>query len=1234
MAYNHGMEENWRPHHVSPPRNTMDLPKSRCKENGVKGSDITNDVLASPGQNDHVGQVTFDRHQETVPKLEEEGFYILHRFLGFGEESVYHDTETSGRRRYGYQSLETPGMSSCSSLGFEDTRKYKSFPLYEKASTNKSIETSGLGGYSFSGLENASIYRSNETSGSEYSFSGFESSSIYRSKETSGIASKYRSKETSGSEFSFSGFESSSIYRSKETSGIASEYRSKETSGSEYSFSGFESASIYRSKETSGSEFSFSGFENASIYRSKETSENDSAALGRVNRIGTKKWKTSKKWKIATWNVRTMYQVGKKANVEKEMRRLHLDILGISEVRWPGVGCVRNPTGEVFIYSGGKNAERGVGVMLSRYINEHLIGFWAVSDRVLLVKIRGAPFDVCIIQVYAPTSEHDEEEVDKFYEEVNLAREQCKEHECIMVIGDFNAKVGQGKVEDIVGPHGLGKRNDRGDKLVNWCSEKRQAVMNTWFSHHPRHLWTWKSPGDRSRNQIDYITINKRFRNSITQVKTFPGTDCNSDHVPVVATVRIKLKNVKRNVRKPVRQLQKLRIEEIKNQYNEIVRNRYDQLSVVMEENYAYDKWNNLEKAIKEGNDILPKRERKALSPWMTEEILDMMEERRKKKRNEDEYHSLNKRIHKECIKAKEKWMDEKCCEIEDLDRLNQQQLMYERVKEVTGKKIMDKSNSIKNDDGKVLMEAEDVKERWTEYIGELFDDDRPEHLEVRNNEEGPPILRAEVENAFEKMKRGRATADDGIAVEMLAALEDYGMDVITEIASEIYESGEIGPQMYKSIFIPIPKIPGTLECNNHRTISIMNQITKIVLKVILNRLRNKILPEISNEQCGFIKGKGTRNAIFILRMLTERAIEVNKDLYICFVDFEKAFDRVKHENLMKMLEDLNVDGKDLRLVKNLYWKQEATVRVCNGETRLQEIRRGVRQGCVMSPDFFNLYAEIIMRKLIDLEGIKVGGVNVNNLRYADDTALIADSKEKLQNLIDALDKEGKENGLNINIKKTKVMVVTKDHEPPKIDMNINNQVIEQVDHFNYLGSLVTFEGRCDEEIRRRIILSKYAYNKNKNLLTNSKISIELRKRFLKCYVWSVLLYGCESWTMGKEEELRILALEMWLYRRMLKIPWTAKKTNEEVLAMAKAEREIISNIQQRQMRFLGHILRRDGLEKLVVEGKLDGRKSRGRPRRSYIQNLKNCTTCESKGGFIQAAQHRNQWRNMVVNVQ
>ena len=120
------------------------------------------------------------------------------------------------------------------------------------------------------------------------------------------------------------------------------------------------------------------------------------------------------------------------------------------------------------------------------------------------------------------------------------------------------------------------------------------------------------STGDGSRNQINYITINKRFRNAITQVKTYPGTDCNSDHVPVVATVRLKLKNTRKMVKKPIGlQLKTLKSDEIKVQYNVIVRNRYDQLK---EEDLAeidpYSKWNYLEKAIKEGNYILPKKEK------------------------------------------------------------------------------------------------------------------------------------------------------------------------------------------------------------------------------------------------------------------------------------------------------------------------------------------------------------------------------------------------------------------------------------------------------------------------------------------------------------------------------------------------------------------------------------------------------------------------------------------------
>ena len=109
---------------------------------------------------------------------------------------------------------------------------------------------------------------------------------------------------------------------------------------------------------------------------------------------------------------------------------------------------------------------------------------------------------------------------------------------------------------------------------------------------------------------------------------------------------------------------------------------------------------------------------------------------------------------------------------------------------------------------------------------------------------------------------------------------------------------------MSKSVFIAIPKVQGTLECEKHRTISIMSQVTKILLRVVLTRIRNKIRPQISEEQYGFVKERVSRNPIFAMKILSEKALEVNQDLYLCFVDYEKAFDK----DLMKMLENLEID--------------------------------------------------------------------------------------------------------------------------------------------------------------------------------------------------------------------------------------------------------------------------------------------------------------------------------------
>ena len=152
-----------------------------------------------------------------------------------------------------------------------------------------------------------------------------------------------------------------------------------------------------------------------------------------------------------------------------------------------------------------------------------------------------------------------------------------------------------------------------------------------------------------------------------------------------------------------------------------------------------------------------------------------------------------------------------------------------------------------------------------------------------------------------------------------VASIEWWGIDKVTDLSNMIYSTEEIPAPMQISTFITIPKKPGAMESNKHRTISIMSQLSKIICRVIMNRIRKKINFEISEEQYGFRRGKGTTNAISNMRMLSERAVEMQKDVYLCFIDYEKAFDTVRHVNMLEMLKRIGADSRDIRVIRKLY---------------------------------------------------------------------------------------------------------------------------------------------------------------------------------------------------------------------------------------------------------------------------------------------------------------------------
>ena len=211
---------------------------------------------------------------------------------------------------------------------------------------------------------------------------------------------------------------------------------------------------------------------------------------------------------------------------------------------------------------------------------------------------------------------------------------------------------------------------------------------------------------------------------------------------------------------------------------------------------------------------------------------------------------------------------------------------------------------------------------------------------------------------------------------------------------------------------------------------------------------------EFPDIQTGFRKGRGTRDEIANIRWIIEKAREFQKNIYLCFIDYAKAFDCVDHNKLWKILEEMGIPDHLVCLLRILYAGQEATVRTGHGTADCFQIGKGVHQGCILSPCLFNFYAQYIMQNagLDEAQtGIKIARRNINNLRYADDTTLMAESEEELKSLFMKVKEESEKAGLKLNIQKSKIMASS-----PIISWQIDGEIMETVTDFIFLGSKIT----------------------------------------------------------------------------------------------------------------------------------------------------------------------------------
>ena len=229
--------------------------------------------------------------------------------------------------------------------------------------------------------------------------------------------------------------------------------------------------------------------------------------------------------------------------------------------------------------------------------------------------------------------------------------------------------------------------------------------------------------------------------------------------------------------------------------------------------------------------------------------------------------------------------------------------------------------------------------------------------------------------------------------------------------------------------------------------------------------------------------------------------------------------------------------------------------------------------------------------------GIKIARRNINNLRYADDTTLMAESEEELKSVVMKVKQKSEKVGLKLNIQKTKIKA-----SGPITSWQIDGEIVTD---FIFLGSKITSDGDCSHEIKRRLLLGRKIMTNLDSILKSRDITLPTKVHLVKAMVFPVVVYGCESWTIRKAEGQRIDAFELWCWRRLLRVPWTARISNQSILKEISPGFSLAGLMLKLKLQYFGHLMQRvNSLEKTLMLGNIEGKRRTGQQRMKWLDGI------------------------------
>lgn len=926
---------------------------------------------------------------------------------------------------------------------------------------------------------------------------------------------------------------------------------------------------------------------------------------------------------LATYNGRTLRLDSHLAQLEVELGKIRWHILGLCEVRREGEDTITLESGHLMYFrEGDQQSQGGVGFLVNKSLADNVVEVSSVSNRVayLIIKLTDR-YSLKVVQVYAPTSTHSDDEVEDMFDDISRALHFTTKTHYTVVMGDFNAKVGvQICGESAVGSHGFGSRNHRGQMLVNFLEREGLFLMNSFFKKQPQRKWTWQSPDTMTKNEIDFIMTNKKhiFRD-VSVINRF---NTGSDHRLVRGSLNINFKAERFRLMKARLRPTLLQTMTGSETFQSNLENRFAAVETTTDVNQNHEY---VVRILREEGSRFCNMQRKGKKSKLSEETLGLMKKRRE---NPPVTSSAKRALNQEINKHVRR--DLRCSNTLDIERAIELNRGSKVFVQSLGRSHLTKLTTTS---GEVVSSVPAVLSEVENFYGRLYashasrpdpgNEDSRATLTRHFTEDLPEVSSGEIEIALRQLKNGKAPGEDGITTELLKAGGKPVLGELQKLFNAVLFEGRTPEAWSRSVVVLFFKKGDKTQLKNYRPISLLSHVYKLFSRVITNRLARRLDEFQPPEQAGFRSGYGTIDHIHTVRQIIQKTEEYNQPLCLAFVDYEKAFDSVEIWSVLESLQRCQVDWRYIQVMRCLYEAATMSVQVQNQQTRPIPLHRGVRQGDVISPKLFTNAMEDMFKTLNwKGRGININGEHISHLRFADDIVIMAETLQDLQQMLNDLAESSLRIGLRMNLDKTKVMF--NEHVLPE-PIAIHGAVLEVVRKYVYLGQTLQLgRNNFEDEVNRRIQLGWAAFGKLRRVLTSSIPQCLKTKVFNQC-VLPVMTYGAETWTLTVRLVHKFKVAQRAMERAMLGVSLRDRIRNEVIRQRTKVI-DIAYRISKLKWQWAGHISRRTDNRwgKRVLEWRPRlGKRSVGRPQARWSDDLRKT----AGRSWMREAENRSQWR-------